>query len=873
MAMATSVMPGQCSLGSLCGHPDKTTTNQNRCMMCKRTLHLECAQLLDADSNYENQNDEDFSRPLLCCPAWRGCQAAAFAPTAAALTNAASSATKRKAAGDGRNTGTKTKTIGQKEFPVPLVPTSCFTGLNHWQGDENGQRYVDLPHPACEKPLIDPFNVAGTRKSSPFWILFSVLDKAKDEDVEHTAAQCCNLCGQFVKTSSDMSPTPLRRHIQRKHVEVYNICVEIFTAVDPSKPHGAASSKSKKAKKSKQASQTAAGKKVVRAQAKMIVSVDAPYDTVEDPHFRNMLHAVRAHGEDPYDLALTRDIIASEILDMSIQARKAIKKAMCGKVVHGTSDHWQSRDCRSFEGNCFQWIDETSFTVESVSCSMEEVIGSVNAEAVLTSYLGLCDNWDIKHCSAVDAIVQSAANTEKILMAVTTTDTAPVMNKFGLLLMKKTESDCIFCIDDLLQKTAGIAYSFPFQTDIQEEIQKALEGEDEKSGHNSTLRRCRKLVSLFDSSPKMVKLLKDSQRALSNYDGKEMLAVIQDALMTWLSTYVMLNRLLYLKPALDHMESQNLLRSPHDNANGPSRMLTEPEWEIVETVCYLLKPFKDADWLLDADNKVTSSLALLAVHGLDVELHNMSKAKKLLLHQSVTDCATKMSESLRGQFGDLTEPFQNDVVQGNCEAAVIHPHLIKASALDPRTKKLKQLAPENREAVWSAILKDMVSVRSKLAAKTTHREGNEPEQDTKPPPAPKRARAEASVFVKYDVDSSDDEEPNFELTDDEGDLTEECELELKRYQAAKGMKLCKDTDDSFECNDPLDWWKIQHAEFPTVWMLAKFYLGIPARSALSGRSFSTSRNLYTADRTGQITSSTASDHFLVRHCLKNESFI
>jgi hypothetical protein len=36
-------------------------------------------------------------------------------------------------------------------------------------------------------------------------------------------------------------------------------------------------------------------------------------------------------------------------------------------------------------------------------------------------------------------------------------------------------------------------------------------------------------------------------------------------------------------------------------------------------------------------------------------------------------------------------------------------------------------------------------------------------------------------------------------------------------------------------NDPLEWWKPNHARFETVWLLAKYYLAIPATCALFDR--------------------------------------
>jgi len=119
------------------------------------------------------------------------------------------------------------------------------------------------------------------------------------------------------------------------------------------------------------------------------------------------------------------------------------------------------------------------------------------------------------------------------MMAVTTTDTEATMNRFGMLLNNDMGSEHAYCTDHVVQKTAEMAYSFPFESDARDvgDIAEALKGDDDKSGHNLTLRRCRKLVTLFDKSPPKMKELEDAQESVAQYRGKAPLCVVQSS--TW----------------------------------------------------------------------------------------------------------------------------------------------------------------------------------------------------------------------------------------------------------------------------------------------------------------------------------------------------
>lgn len=81
------------------------------------------------------------------------------------------------------------------------------------------------------------------------------------------------------------------------------------------------------------------------------------------------------------------------------------------------------------------------------------------------------------------------------------------------------------------------------------------------------------------------------------------------------------------------------------------------------------------------------------------------------------------------------------------------------------------------------------------------------------------------------------------------DITKECELELKKYLDASGMRIRKKSKDGGGYNDPLLWWKTRgRRSFPILWKLAKIFLAIPATSAPSERIWSRSAGVLTSRR-------------------------
>jgi hypothetical protein len=87
-----------------------------------------------------------------------------------------------------------------------------------------------------------------------------------------------------------------------------------------------------------------------------------------------------------------------------------------------------------------------------------------------------------------------------------------------------------------------------------------------------------------------------------------------------------------------------------------------------------------------------------------------------------------------------------------------------------------------------------------------------------------------------------------------------CESELLNYRSTNGIPAFAGS----KMNDPLLWWKQHAGTFPTLWLLASYFLAIPATSALSERCFSAAGRIFTPSRAGVM----STDSFMESYCIK-----
>ena len=403
----------------------------------------------------------------------------------------------------------------------------------------------------------------------------------------------------------------------------------------------------------------------------------------------------------------SRDSVVSEVTRLSIVMMKSIKKKVQGYAIFGTTDHWTSRDGRAWEGNAFQWIDK-DFTLQHVEAELALYTGSTESRILHNNYTTrLREIWgfELGRC-------QYAVDPEITIVGQVTTDTEAKMNRFGQLLEEKNNVDHSYCTDHSVNSTAIIAYDHKLYANSREKNEKEqtiqLTGGSVFNVGKGLLGKIRKLVHFISASPQANGELKKAQSELADlnndyqvpkYKDVKAKTVIQDVVTRWWSTYDMVERIVYLREAIEKMDRDGNLKASNDKKNAPSRKPTNEEWELLENVAFLLAPFKDAQLMLKSVKTVTSSLVLYLMKLIHTELENLlaqgfvedeeDVEEEMFpgMTQSLKELVEAMLKDFHARWGDLSKPFNRELQRGIRQRQIgIHPAFTLAHALDPRFK-------------------------------------------------------------------------------------------------------------------------------------------------------------------------------------------
>ena len=146
-------------------------------------------------------------------------------------------------------------------------------------------------------------------------------------------------------------------------------------------------------------------------------------------------------------------------------------------------------------------------------------------------------------------------------------------------------------------------------------------------------------------------------------------------------------------------------------------------------------------------------------------------------------------------------------------------HLQLATAFDIRYKRLLSLPKEKRGEVWD-MLRDITRQMVEATAVVPT-----------DPPAPKKARSSILSLASDDGETI--------AVDD----SVESQVYLSEFEMYKHLPQINDDD---QC--PLQWWKMNHATYPTLSKIAKKYLAIPATSVPCEQLFSNGREMVNRKR-------------------------
>lgn len=317
-------------------------------------------------------------------------------------------------------------------------------------------------------------------------------------------------------------------------------------------------------------------------------------------------------------------------------------------------------------------------------------------------------------------------------------------------------------------------------------LQLAIKHGIEQSGLNATLSKCRKIVGHFKHSSLRTKELTTIQQ--EQQPNSTPTSLIQDTPTRWGSTLQMIERLTTHKASV----LQSLETHKHNLT-----MLTENEWSKLTGLQRLLDPCEKASKLLGGEKYATSSVVLPVLAYLRKE--------------------TTCNDDDSGYACRFKEGFHVDL-QNRLSKVEKNALLQISTALDVRFKSLKCMEKQKREDVWHLI--------ERLMADVSVNENDEP--------VTKKLKSSALPTNMFELDS--ESESDSELPPANSKLN----LELTLY---RGVPV---EDDSSA--DPLLFWKVNANAYPTLAMLAKQYLAIPATSVPVERLFSTAGELISKKR-------------------------
>jgi hypothetical protein len=250
------------------------------------------------------------------------------------------------------------------------------------------------------------------------------------------------------------------------------------------------------------------------------------------------------------------------------------------------------------------------------------------------------------------------------------------------------------------------------------------------------LAKCRKLVHLFAASnqksqrlDELQVLSAEAEKAIQRdeeYACELPKDVIQDVITRWWSTYDMIERLLYLRPALEFMEREDSLISSSAKKDDPSSLLCEMEWDVLEGLEFILKPLKDAQKMLESQTTVTSSWVLWLVNLITKRLGTLVVEDEIAGLEHLTNVQESLVELVEDMKKDIHErcwgedievaPF-HPLVQREFKTRQVslHPNFGYAPFFDPCFKNLDCIEDDcNKNLLYEAALDKIVIVKKQL---------------------------------------------------------------------------------------------------------------------------------------------------------------
>ena len=344
---------------------------------------------------------------------------------------------------------------------------------------------------------------------------------------------------------------------------------------------------------------------------------------------------------------------------------------------------------------------------------------------------------------------------------------------------------------------------------------------------NTILQRVRHIARFFHHSNLATFQLRQKAETCQLPQHK----LIIDVPTRWNSSFDMILRFLEMHDAVFSVLRMKEFGKDKDEK---MRSLTDDEYKLLEDMVKVLKPLKDITTALCTESSPTVSVIM--------PLQFQLMQKVLIVDEEDSEQIARMKAVLRE---DLSKRYTKIVENLNTY-----------TAMDPRFKHLPHLDINDKEGVFQNVIAEAVALSSKLKQSNIK---EEPAEATPALPSIPGIELEPSKPSVVEENEATSVEPPLKkikkeaatLQDIFGDICctgyepptksplQIVEAEVNEYRTEQQIPFN---------TSPLVWWKTREFKYPTLALLAKAVLCIPATSVPAERVFSSAGDLLSAQR-------------------------